>query len=70
MNEQDKQSLINKHAKRPGLRGKVDAHCIQCIFDVSSPGNWRMQVGECTVTACPLYTVRPKSETQETGLEG
>lgn len=70
MNEQDKRNLIEKLKNKPGLRGKVDAHCISCVFDVNSPGNWRIQVGECTVTSCPLYSVRPRSETQENGQEG
>ena len=32
-----KQNLIDKLVKKPGLRGKVDANCIPCIYDPSEP---------------------------------
>lgn len=60
MNRRDE--LIAKHAKKTGLRGKVDAHCISCIYD-ETPGNgsWRQQTEACTVLKCPLWPVRPVS---------
>jgi hypothetical protein len=54
-----RQELIDKHAARTGLRGKVNAYCISCIYDQSNRGTWRQQVQECSVTSCPLYSVRP-----------
>ena len=59
--DQYRQELIDKHAKKTGLRGKVDAFCIHCIFDPYAEGSWRKQVTECTANNCPLYSVRPLS---------
>ena len=60
MNRRDE--LIQKHVNKSGLRGKIDAMCISCIYDeVGGKGSWRQQVENCTVTVCPLYDVRPKS---------
>lgn len=48
-------------AKSNGLRAKVNAHCVSCIYDDHAPGTWRQQVEACAVTECPLYPVRPRS---------
>ena len=61
MNFDQAEALVNKLAARPGLRGKVDAKCVDCIYDPKGRGNWRQQVSACTVVACPLYDVRPVS---------
>ena len=55
--------IIKKKASKAGLRGKIDAKCMECIYD-PMPGNgtWRQQVEECTSYACPLYSVRPTSK--------
>ena len=50
--------LITKHVQKKGLRGKVDAHCISCVYDEANKGTWRQQIEWCTVTTCPLYSVR------------
>jgi hypothetical protein len=64
-----RKQLITQHASRTGLRGKVNAKCIDCIFDPhGGGGSWRQQVEACTSTTCPLYEVRPTSST-ETGDE-
>jgi len=57
-----RQELIDKHVAKPGLRGKIDAHCISCVYEQSNGGTWRQQVELCTVTVCPLYGVRPTSK--------
>ena len=48
-------------AKSDGLRARVDAQCVSCIYDDHVRGAWRQQVEACTVTTCPLYPVRPVS---------
>lgn len=53
--------LLRRVAGKAGLRAKIDAKCIECIYDPTSEGNWRKQVHFCTDTACPLFSVRPKS---------
>jgi hypothetical protein len=58
-------NLINRLAGKPGLRGKVDAHCVSCIYDPEMPGTWRQQVGNCLVVDCPLYSARTKGENQQ-----
>jgi hypothetical protein len=45
------------------LRGSINAKCRDCIYDPKSGlGNWRQQVSLCTVYKCPLWPVRPVSE--------
>jgi hypothetical protein len=56
-----KNKLISKMASKAGLRGKIDAKCIECIYDPYCAGTWRKQVEECTSLACPIYPVRPTS---------
>lgn len=54
--------LIGREAGRPGRQGKVNAKCIECIFDPGSgEGNWKQQVEACTCTGCPLFSIRPVS---------
>ena len=55
-----KQVLLRKMVSKPGLRGKIDAKCIECIYDPYDHGTWRIQVSECTSMGGPLYTVRPE----------
>ena len=44
------------------LRGAIDAHCKDCIYDpLSGLGAWREQVQSCEMTKCSLWPVRPKS---------
>ena len=52
--------LIHREASKPGLRGKINAKCIECIYEENGGGgSWREQVGDCTAPLCPLYPVRP-----------
>jgi len=53
--------LLHKQASKPGLRGKINAKCIECIYDPYSEGTWRNQVINCTSFKCPLYEVRATS---------
>ncbi len=57
---QYRKKLILNHAEKAGLRGKIDAKCIECIYCPFSEGTWRKQVQDCTSTECPLWSVRPK----------
>ena len=52
--------VIEKLVWKAGLRPKIDAFCVECIYDPCSEGTWRKQVADCTAKRCPLYTVRPK----------
>ena len=62
MNSRDEHcsNIINKLVSKVGLRPKIDAFCVECIYDPYSEGTWRKQVADCTAKRCPLYTVRPK----------
>ena len=53
------QKLIDKLVKKAGLRGPVDAKCIECIYDPQADGTWRSQVNKCTSPTCSLFEVRP-----------
>lgn len=59
--------LIQLWQEKPGFRGKINAKCIECLYDPTQPGNWRKQVEKCTSLTCPLYSVRPTSEGQSQG---
>ena len=55
---------------RLSLREAINAKCRECIHDPKSgTGNWRQQVTACTSRACPLYAVRPMSESAKEGME-
>lgn len=60
--DQYREELIEKKAGKAGLRGKIDAKCIECIFDPYQKGSWRFQVEKCTSPTCPLYPVRPTTK--------
>ncbi len=56
------EELIKRQSSKPGLRGRINAMCISCIFDEKSGnGKWMEQVQKCNSIECPLYDVRPKS---------
>lgn len=57
-----KTKLINRLTSRKGLRSRINAKCIDCVYESSNGGgSWRKQVELCTVTKCPLWDVRPTS---------
>lgn len=62
-----RQELIKRESDKPGFRGKVNAKCIECIYDNELAGNgtWRQQTEDCTATGCPLYSIRPTSSVSE-----
>lgn len=62
-----KKKTTKKKSGRPprSLRKAIDMKCKDCIYDDQSPGTWRIQVEECTITDCPLYNVRPKSKREK-----
>ena len=53
-----KKNLINRLVSKAGLRGKIDAMCIVCVYDPYQPGTWRSQVARCTCMSCPLHADR------------
>ena len=54
------EKLIQRQVSKKGWRGRVNAKCIECIYDEKSgSGTWRQQVEACTSTDCPLYPLRP-----------
>ena len=64
MNKRDsyRAELIARQVGKPGLRGRINAFCISCIYDPYDEGTWRKQVEKCTASTCPLFDVRPVSE--------
>lgn len=56
--ESHRNNLIHKLASKPGLRPKIDAKCVECIYDPHSDGTWRNQVVNCTCSSCPLFEIR------------
>jgi len=43
------------------LKKAIEEKCKDCTYDQCAPGTWREQVELCTVKACPLWQVRPKT---------
>lgn len=41
------------------LKKCVENMCKSCTYDSTQAGSWRSQTEACTVTACPLWEVRP-----------
>lgn len=54
------QDAITRQMSKTGLRGRLNAKCIECIYDPAGPGSWRQQVAACSSPQCPLYDVRPQ----------
>lgn len=42
------------------LRQAIDAKCRDCIHDPKSPGTWRQQVWNCTISTCSLWEHRAR----------
>lgn len=62
--------LIRREAGKAGFRGKINAKCIECIYDpMSGGGTWRQQVEACSSYKCPLYDVRPISKGEKEGSD-
>jgi hypothetical protein len=55
-----KTKLILREMGKGGLRGHINANCIDCVYEQTEQGSWIKQVDECGVTDCPLHPVRPK----------
>jgi len=53
------EETIRRLLKKGKLRGRIDAKCVECIYDPYQEGTWRLQVEKCTSPACPLFPVRP-----------
>ncbi len=65
MNNEQIEALIKKQAGKTGLRGKINAKCIDCLYDpISGKGSWKQQIEACTSPACPLFDVRPVSKSK------
>jgi hypothetical protein len=63
MTQQDthREETIRRETSKPGLRGKINAKCCECLYDSTQPGPWRKQVENCSSRACPLFGVRPRT---------
>lgn len=46
---------------RPSMRKAINAKCKDCIYDPLAGGTWRQQTEACTITACSLWPLRPRS---------
>jgi hypothetical protein len=65
MNEIDtrRQEVIQRQAGKPGLRGRINAKCCECICDPRcAGGSWKQQVSACTSMSCLLHPIRVRSE--------
>lgn len=61
-----KARVIAREASKPGMRGKVNAKCCECIYDdLGGNGTWRQQTEACVATDCPLWVIRPTSSRED-----
>ena len=57
-----RQRIIARESAKPGMRGKVNAKCVECIYDdIGGNGTWRQQTEACASADCPLWAIRPVS---------
>jgi len=49
---------------RASLRAHIDAACKECIYDRQATGGWRQQTQLCSCLSCPLWPVRPLSDSK------
>jgi len=61
-NDEYKQKLLNNHSNKTGLRWKINANCIDCVYDPIDSGSWRQQVEDCKHVICLIYKHRPTSK--------
>ena len=54
----NKDQIISRLLLKPGIRPRVDAHCVQCIYDEQAVGSYKQQVWGCLVSQCIFYPVR------------
>ena len=60
-----KDKVIQRESAKPGMRGKVNAKCAECIYDpIGGQGTWRQQIEACSAFICPLHAIRPTSSTE------
>lgn len=57
---QAREKLLARECKKGGFKGRINAKCIECLFDPYQEGSWRKQVANCTCFDCPLFPIRPK----------
>lgn len=60
-----KSEVIERLIGIPGLRARVDAHCVSCIYDETEEGTWRQQVQACVVYSCPIWDVRSQTRARD-----
>ena len=54
----DKDQIISRLWLTPGIRPRVDANCVQCIYDEQAIGSYKQQVWGCSVKQCVFHPVR------------
>ena len=60
-----------KRARHPtkqagvSVRKAVNAKCKDCSWDPAAPGTWKVQIQCCPCIECPLWPIRPVSESGE-----
>jgi hypothetical protein len=55
---------------RQFLRKAINDMCKDCIYDSVEEGTWLKQVENCEIDTCPLWRVRPVTQTPKNGLKG
>ena len=61
------EQVIHMLLKKDGLRARINAKCVECVYSPDEPGYWGKQVQACTSTDCPLHPVRHGAEKVQEG---
>jgi len=69
MNIRTRDQLVAWLASKDTRQNRINAKCVDCIYDEALGINWRKQVSLCTMTDCPLYHIRPMSSTHCDAVE-
>ena len=59
-----KKKELREKGLLPTPMAAIRAKCKDCIYDEKNVGTWRQQVQGCTSTDCPLYPLRPLSQSK------
>ena len=59
-----KTAIIASQKAAGGLRGRINANCVDCTYDNLAPGNWKQQVQACTIKSCSFWDIRPRSKSK------
>lgn len=59
--DERKEVILDRLLSKKGLRPRIDANCVNCIYESSFVASWRSQIEDCTDCVCVFHEVRAKT---------